>query len=55
MPMSRIAMWAQSTAPDKYTVVMNWKITNPEIILETMQAHGGDTCQENPEAVKTMG
>jgi peptide/nickel transport system substrate-binding protein len=43
------------TAPDKYTVVMNWKITNPEIILETMQAHGGDTCQENPEAVKQWG
>jgi peptide/nickel transport system substrate-binding protein len=43
------------TAPDKYTVVMNWNIVNPEIILETMQAHGGDTCQENPEAVKLWG
>ena len=43
------------TATDKYTVTMKWNITNPEIILETMQAHGGDTCQENPEAVKLWG
>jgi peptide/nickel transport system substrate-binding protein len=46
---------ASVTAPDKYTVVMKWNVTNPEIILETMQAHGGDTCQENPEAVKQWG
>jgi peptide/nickel transport system substrate-binding protein len=43
------------TAPDKYTAVFKWKTPNPEVIMETLQAGGGDLLLENPEAVKMWG
>ena len=43
------------TAPDKYTVVFKWKTPNPEVIMETLQAGGGDLLLENPEAVNLWG
>lgn len=43
------------TAPDSYTVVMKWKITNPEFIMETMMSAGPDCNIECPDAVKAYG
>ena len=43
------------TATDKYTVVFKWKITNPDIIMETMHSIGNAQFIENPEAVKQWG
>jgi len=43
------------TAPDKYTVVFNWKTSNVEQISETMQEIGNEQCIECPEAVAQWG
>jgi len=45
------------TATDKYTAVFQWKTSNPELILETMQgiATSGANNIENPEAVQLWG
>ena len=43
------------TATDKYTVVFKWKIANPHLILETLQAVIPMACLENPDAVKKWG
>jgi len=43
------------TATDKYTVVFKWKISNPELIVENMQALGGAGNLENSDAVKIWG
>ena len=43
------------TAPDNYTVVMKWKITNPEFIMETLESTGPDCSIECPEAVQEWG
>jgi peptide/nickel transport system substrate-binding protein len=43
------------TATDKYTVVMKWKSTSLEFILETLQALGAEHCIEAKEAVQQYG
>ena len=43
------------TANDKYTVTMKWKTTNPEYIMETWEAAGGEHCIEAKEAVDKCG
>jgi peptide/nickel transport system substrate-binding protein len=43
------------TATDNYTVVMNWSVSNPEYILENMEAAGASTSIENPAAVQLWG
>jgi len=43
------------TAPDKYTVVFKFSISNPEFIMETLYAVSPALCMENPEAVKKWG
>ena len=44
------------SAPDNYTVVFNWAISNPEVILETMQAQSGSAVDvEAREAVTQWG
>jgi len=43
------------TATDKYTVVFKWKVSNPEFILETMQALGDELDMEATEAVNAWG
>ena len=43
------------TANDKYTVTMKWKSTNPEYIMETWEAAGGEHCIEAKEAVDKWG
>jgi peptide/nickel transport system substrate-binding protein len=41
--------------PDPYTVVFKWKSSNPEFILETLEASGPDNSIEAPEAVGLWG
>jgi len=43
------------TATDDYTVVMNWSVSNPEYILENLEAPGASTSIESPAAVKQWG
>jgi peptide/nickel transport system substrate-binding protein len=43
------------TATDKYTVAFKWRTTNPEFILETMEAYGSIGFIESPDAVKQWG
>ena len=43
------------TATDKYTVVMKFSTSNPEFIIQNLQAPGCDCTIENPEAVKQWG
>jgi len=44
------------TSPDKYTVIFNWGISNPELIIETMEAQSGSGVDiENREAVAQWG
>jgi len=43
------------TAPDKYTVVFQWKITSPEFISEQMMSPNASQCIVNPEAVQQWG
>ena len=44
------------TAIDNYTVAFNWKIPNPEFILQTLQEVVDNAlCLANPEAVKLWG
>jgi len=43
------------TSTDNYTVVMKWKMPNPEQILETIQGIGGENTIECPDAVKQWG
>jgi len=43
------------TAIDKYTIVFKFKISNPEIIKETMHAVDLSLCIENPNAVQKWG
>jgi peptide/nickel transport system substrate-binding protein len=45
------------TATDKYTVVFKFSVTNPEAILESMEAEAGDDIhdEEAPEAVALWG
>jgi len=54
-----VALWQQLisvTATDKYTVAFKWQTSNPEFIMETIQAVGSSgTCLENPDAVKLWG
>jgi peptide/nickel transport system substrate-binding protein len=46
---------ASITASDKYTVVFKWKSSNPEFILETIQAVYTNTLIQNPEATQQWG
>jgi len=54
-----IATWQQLisvTVTDKYTVVFKWKVSNPELILETLQSEGsGQLDMEAHEVVETYG
>ena len=53
-----VATWkslTSVTATDKYTVVMQWNTPNPEFVYEQMEAPSGETCIENPDAVKFWG
>ena len=43
------------TAVDKYTVVFKWKITNSDLIMETLHGVMQRQCIENPEAVMEFG
>ena len=43
------------TATDKYTVVLHWKISNPELIIENMMATNTPLDIECPDAVKQWG
>ena len=43
------------TAVDKYTVVFKWKITNSDLIMETLHSVMQRQCIENPEAVMEWG
>jgi peptide/nickel transport system substrate-binding protein len=43
------------TAVDKYTVSCKWKVSNPEYIMETMQASSIINCIEAKEAVQQWG
>ena len=43
------------TAQGNYTVVMKWKMPNPEQILETVQGLGDENAIECPDAVKAYG
>ena len=43
------------TAADRYTVVFKWRVSNKELILETMHQISPVACLENPEAVKKWG
>jgi ABC-type transport system substrate-binding protein len=43
------------TAVDKYTVSCKWKVSNPEYIMETMQAASIINCIEAKEAVQQWG
>ncbi|MGP8080704.1 MAG: ABC transporter substrate-binding protein [Dehalococcoidales bacterium] len=43
------------TAIDKYTVVFKFKISNPEIIMETLHSVDLAMCIENPDAVRKWG
>jgi len=52
------SVWApltSVTAPDKYTIVMQWNTPNPEVATENLQAPGGENAIECPEAVKLWG
>jgi len=52
------AFWSQLqsiTANDKYTVTFKWKMTNPEVIRETVQDMGAQNVFEAPEAVNAWG
>jgi peptide/nickel transport system substrate-binding protein len=43
------------TSQDTYTVLMKWKISNPEFIMETLESTGPDNSIECPDAVKAYG
>ena len=43
------------SAPDTYTVVLKWKISNQELILETVEALGSEHYMEAREAVVQWG
>jgi len=52
---SNFSNMSSVTATDKYTVVFKWSTPNPEFILETIQASGGENTIENSDAVKLWG
>ena len=43
------------TAADKFTVVLKWKTSNRELILDALQEVVTTLCIENPEAVRKWG
>ena len=43
------------TAPDKYTVVFKWKVSNAEYIIEALQSYSTGQDIASPEAVKQWG
>ena len=53
--MQRWAQLASVTATDKYTATFKWKVPNPELMLETLQAQSTQAYLENSDAVNKWG
>ena len=53
--MQRWAQLASVTATDRYTATFKWKVPNPELMLETLQAQSTQAYLENSDAVNKWG